>query len=810
MTLQEMKLESIERFKELWIKDVTENKRLMRKDLNKLSSLFDSRFKHAMIHLENSHKTTETDMNLFEFIDTVYRECVIIIENGVLLSSKDEDASPAVAIEAGLKAERKIVKKQSNFNLTEGDKALGARQNVIQNMVKLVMNIYFGVQNNKYSKFFNKALGGSITCRGRYLITLNAIVCEMFAGVYRFRNVGALIHMISEIRKETYSPLSMSVMAETNVSQEDLVEHLTKGTHNQKFIDLITKIVSDLDPLMVKKVYFKNNMYAILNSNYFVNFMKTFVVRLNDNYSEMKGRIGDLDENKRIITLSQAIYSDAYAYPKNCKDIFSDMEILIKELSFGYYWYDGDYVEESEKRTRSHLETLDDMDRYVIALIDTDSNMILVDEPSDKIIPFLKETNIEPEHKDHYDDIMSISITTFILATYASMCINRYKYFTQMPEKNHFHVFNKNEFYFSDLFISSSRKNYIARITVKEGMVYDKPEFEIKGLAIKKSGNNENMREAAADLIEMIFSNTKQDTLLQRVYTGMEKERILIQESLSDDRGLDYFAALKLADDLDNMEDGEHRVKAINAWNSIFPDDMIIPPANFYTVPLELNAKKLMDVYPKEYRILTVNMYKKLVSKNLSDCILRLVVSIPALLEDKGFHTRDSLKGFAPKVIQEETALITEIETIDKMILNDEFLLMKLEEIRKKAIEIRKRYEVELFNIYKTFKYPAAVYKFSLTDIKNNDYKLLLKINNMKVYTAIFQNKNDTLDKFYGKIAMPITATEVPTFIRTFVDVNTFKTLFDSLLAPIMSETGMIFVRTSSDKRLGTNIKNYF
>lgn len=140
MTLQEMKLESIERFKELWIKDVTENKRLMRKDLNKLSSLFDTRFKHAMIHLENSHKTIETDMNLFEFIDTVYRDCVIIVENGVLFSSKEEDASPAVTIEAGLKAERKVVKKQSNFNLTEGDKALGARQNVIQNMVKLVMN----------------------------------------------------------------------------------------------------------------------------------------------------------------------------------------------------------------------------------------------------------------------------------------------------------------------------------------------------------------------------------------------------------------------------------------------------------------------------------------------------------------------------------------------------------------------------------------------------------------------------------------------------------------------------------------------
>ena len=42
--------------------------------------------------------------------------------------------------------------------------------------------IYYGVQNNKYSKFFNRSSGGSITCTGRYLISLNGIVCEMFAG----------------------------------------------------------------------------------------------------------------------------------------------------------------------------------------------------------------------------------------------------------------------------------------------------------------------------------------------------------------------------------------------------------------------------------------------------------------------------------------------------------------------------------------------------------------------------------------------------------------------------------------------------
>lgn len=122
------------------MRDIIENKRLMTKNPQRLSEIFDKCFREAKIHLENSHRNTSDDMSLIEFIDTVYKKCIIIIENGVLLSSDEKDMSPAVMIEAGLKAERKVVKKQSNYNLTEGDKALGARQNIIQNMVKLVMN----------------------------------------------------------------------------------------------------------------------------------------------------------------------------------------------------------------------------------------------------------------------------------------------------------------------------------------------------------------------------------------------------------------------------------------------------------------------------------------------------------------------------------------------------------------------------------------------------------------------------------------------------------------------------------------------
>lgn len=141
--LELLQLSGVDKFKNMWMNDITVNKRLMYDRPDVLEKIFNENFRIAKVHLVNSHKNTEEDIDLIEFIDTVFRECVIMIENGVLLSSKDEDFSPAVEIEAELKADRKKIKGQANFNLTEGDKALGARQDIIQNMIKLIMNRRF-------------------------------------------------------------------------------------------------------------------------------------------------------------------------------------------------------------------------------------------------------------------------------------------------------------------------------------------------------------------------------------------------------------------------------------------------------------------------------------------------------------------------------------------------------------------------------------------------------------------------------------------------------------------------------------------
>ena len=140
MELKKIVLNSKADFKQLWINTVLQDYELFRGREAELDSLFEQFFNNSEIELFNSHKNKRTKMSLIEFIDTVYRENIIVIENGVMFSSKEEDVSPAVLTEEYLKNERGIVKNQAIYNLTEGDKVKGVIQNLVQDYIKLLMN----------------------------------------------------------------------------------------------------------------------------------------------------------------------------------------------------------------------------------------------------------------------------------------------------------------------------------------------------------------------------------------------------------------------------------------------------------------------------------------------------------------------------------------------------------------------------------------------------------------------------------------------------------------------------------------------
>ena len=140
MQLKNYNFTGKEDFKNLWMTTVTNEYGLFRGRENELGEIFETLFDNTDVELFNSHKNKTTVMPMMDFVNQVYEDKVIMIEHGVMFSSKPEDMSPAVMTEDYLKKQRKIVKKEANYNLTEGDKVKGKIQNIMQDNIKLLMN----------------------------------------------------------------------------------------------------------------------------------------------------------------------------------------------------------------------------------------------------------------------------------------------------------------------------------------------------------------------------------------------------------------------------------------------------------------------------------------------------------------------------------------------------------------------------------------------------------------------------------------------------------------------------------------------
>jgi hypothetical protein len=123
--------------------------------------------------------------------------------------------------------------------------------------------------NNAFSKFYSQDLGGSITCRSRHTISVSGIACEAFMGKYRFKNLGAVKHLIKETKAQEYSLESLNFLNQVTVTKGQLHYHLTQNSKNIEFKEIMEMIIDELDPLTIKKLYYKRKYTSFWNIFYF-------------------------------------------------------------------------------------------------------------------------------------------------------------------------------------------------------------------------------------------------------------------------------------------------------------------------------------------------------------------------------------------------------------------------------------------------------------------------------------------------------------------------------------------------------------
>ena len=260
---------SKETLKENWIKSIKSKIRLDDIKSQELSSIFDKAFKETRIQYTNSVQGKTRTLGALEFIYNTYKDEKILVENGVIFRNSREVFAPTVESEIYLFKRRKTVKKLGNYWLTEGnDPIVGAIYDNLQKNIKILMNTYYGVLTNPYSRFYNRDLGDSITMRGRSSISVSALSMEGAFAKKIPQETEALLAYFdrcskSQIDKDIMCDMSFLYM--NIMKNKDEIEELLKEFHLENHYDreLLVRILCEYTTQDRCKIYFKNNFKRI-------------------------------------------------------------------------------------------------------------------------------------------------------------------------------------------------------------------------------------------------------------------------------------------------------------------------------------------------------------------------------------------------------------------------------------------------------------------------------------------------------------------------------------------------------------------
>lgn len=708
--------------------------------VNILDKLFEAEFLSSTVTYNNSVEGIDRKIETLQFLSEVFEKDKIIVENGVLFRNSRETFAPSVHAEIYLFHRRKEVKKKGNYYLTEGnDPILGALYNELQKNIKILMNTYYGVLTNPYSRFYNRDLGDSITCRGRSSISVSAMSLEgAFSKRIPYR-IDALLYYISKASECEVEESILQEMLAFGFTADDFIREFNLSEHYA--LPYIRQKIDTLDSVQIAKLIFKNNFDLFLH-----------IPRIETLFKELytvctTEEIPFLDPNEPPFIKSEVDGKDVYTFATGTKEMLNEIKLHTSQILEGVYWYGGDYVPERKKKTNNLQETIQNIHRNTVVLIDTDSNMINYNTELNKITEVLSDIDDRTMTADNkYYTISNMCAT--IICEVIDSALNRYKdHVNILPEKSGC-LRLKNEFLFSKFLLTSRKKNYVAIVRLCEGKAYPAPKLDVKGLVFTKSSVNATIGEKVESIVDAIMKTENLD--MTEILKSVRKYTDEVSDSHKTRELLEYCVTLKIKTKMEDTDSSDYRGKAISLWNAIAKNEseIIVPPAAFYAVPINLCKRdELREKYPEE-----ISKIEKWIDDRNVEVIMEQINSV--ICDER------SKKFTFIKFVYDNY-----YDRLQAMTCADDWSTIRQEAMKR--------------------------IKFEKLGIKS-------------------QNVNFLDIEEINKIAFPLTLTTPTDFLLDIVEPLESSILVNSLSAPVLQELHITCPRNKSDKRLVTNILDVF
>ena len=516
-----------------------------------LDDLIKDRLRNPNCTLNNNYANVTIKSNLLEIYDWIKRTKPICGGFGVFYKNQHEVVNPlAIMIQKFLTSRKKfkgklrfIPDKNSYEYKTYDRKQLSE---------KISANSIYGTFGNAISFLHNKFTAPSVTGTGQSLISTTELAFEAFmANNVAFNNINECVTFINNIISEKYTH---DVNILLNIPIERVMARLIDMfyEYRESYTDVIYPLLESLTQDELNKIYYKNNLY------------------------EFSSLIEIKDILTRIVTKSGE-FKDPNKAPDEIKDELSELWSYYKDFVFYNY------------SPINRIQRLKNDVRKCVITIDTDSNMLNLNP----WVEFMFENIIDPinllETRDR-EELRFISINTmsYIITYMVTTVLGKYTEDVNIPEDYRDKINMKNEFLFSRMVLASKKKKYVSSVRLREGDEIYPEKIDIKGMEFMKSTATEETKSRFMNIMKTRLLHST-DINISSVLQDLEQFETEIIESLKN--GEKTYLIPKSVKELGAYADPmrEQGVRAIIAWNYIYPDMNIELPTKVDLVKLTLN-----------------------------------------------------------------------------------------------------------------------------------------------------------------------------------------------------------------------------
>lgn len=425
------------------------------------------------------------------------------------------------------------------------------------------------------SDFYNVYTATSITSTGQSLISTTETAFEAFLGNnILFIDLDECFNFFSKVLNEKKNISDKFIPIVTPMQLYMRIKN-TFMEYKSEYDEPIIKFINRCTQSELKRLYYKNNIYEFTEIPKISNILKGIL----ENVSDFK------DPNK---------------IPKEIKEELNNLWKYYSEfVHYNHFYF-------------NRIQRLKHDKRKVVVVVDTDSNMLNLFPWVQYTTQFIDRNNIDISNKT--DDALmyiQVNIMSYILTKMITDVLAKYTKYSNVPKEYRPRINMKNEFLFTRLILSNTKKRYASSVRLREGKEILPEKIDVKGLDFNKSSTRKDTKDFFMKLLKekMLQTNNINVGEILKELRGFENK---IRESL--EKGEKNFLLPDSVKEIQAYDKpySQQGVRGVLAWNFLYPDNAISLPEKVDKVKLTLDNEKeyerLKELYPDIYKVVKRNI----------------------------------------------------------------------------------------------------------------------------------------------------------------------------------------------------------